>query len=130
MARPVLHIRSRPLHATSPLVLGPAPFFRLEGPVLYEGANNAVAGRYSDHHWEVSAQFVSSFECTEPTCVQFRDEVDGHSERLGPFERLHFPNGTIYADAAHFAEYLPSSGEWCRCSDGEPWRIILISPAL
>jgi hypothetical protein len=125
----VLHIRSRPLHASTPLILGPAPFFRIDGSVLYAGQSDAVVGRYSEHHWQVDAQYVSSLECTEPTRVQFRQGEQQRSEQLGPFSRLHFPNGTCYADAAQLAEFIPQAEHWRRVSDGQPWPTIVISPA-
>ena len=67
----MIRLRFNSLAGTDPAVLGPAPFFRIEGPLLQQGADHAVVGRYFDHHWELGDRYVSSYECMEPVCLHF-----------------------------------------------------------
>ena len=69
----MLHLRARPLQTARALVLGPAPFFKIDGTVLRQGPEEQIVGRYQDQHWELATQFLSSFEVTDPTTVRFED---------------------------------------------------------
>ena len=106
----MIRLRFNSLAGTDPAVLGPAPFFRIEGPLLQQGADHAVVGRYFDHPWELGDRYVSSYECMEPVCLQFAGAAGATSEIHGPFQQVRFPNGSCYADRILFAEFVEEHG--------------------
>ena len=106
----MIRLRFNSLAGTDPAVLGPAPFFRIEGPLLQQGVDHTVIGRYFDHHWELGDRFVSSYECMEPVCLHFAGPQGGTSGTYGPFQQVRFPNGSCYADRTLFAEFVEEQG--------------------
>ncbi len=106
----MIRLRFNSLAGTDPAILGPAPFFRIEGPMLQRGADYTVVGRYFDHHWELGDRFVSSYECMEPVCLHFAAADGSTSETYGPFQQVRFPNGSCYADRTLFAEFVEERG--------------------
>jgi hypothetical protein len=106
----MIRLRFNSLAGTDPAMLGPAPFFRIEGPLLHQGADHTVVGRYFDHHWELGDRFVSSYECVEPVCLHFAGADGAISETYGPFQQVRFPNGSCYADRILFAEFVEEHG--------------------
>ena len=106
----MIRLRFNSLAGTDPAILGPAPFFRIEGPLLHRGPDHTVVGRYFDHHWELGDRFVSSYECMEPVCLQFAGAAGATSETYGPFQQVRFPNGSCYADRILFAEFVEEHG--------------------
>src|SRR5260370_40291589 len=106
----MIRLRFNSLAGTDPAVVGPAPFFRIEGPLLQQGPDHSVVGRYSDHHWELGERFVSSYECVEAACLQFVGPSGATSEIFGPFQQVRFPNGSCSADRTRFAEFGEPKG--------------------
>jgi hypothetical protein len=97
--------------------------------VLRQGPGEQIVGRYQDQHWEFATQFLSSFEVTDPTTVRFEDANGQRSAAFGPFHRLHFPNGSCYADEQPFAEFLSRNECWRHAGERRAWPVILICPA-
>jgi hypothetical protein len=128
MLEPMIRIRAKALQAFNPITLGPAPFFRVQGTELLQGPGNDVVARYSPHHWEVDGRFYSSYECTDGAYLQFQDRQGQRSPSLGPFDRVHFPNGACYADEGQVAQLIVESACWRDWSTGARWSAILISP--
>jgi hypothetical protein len=106
----MIRLRFNSLAGTDPAILGPAPLFRIEGPLLHQGPDHTVVGRYFDHHWELGDRFVSSYECMEPVCLHFASAAGATSETYGPFQQVRFPNGSCYADRILFAEFVEERG--------------------
>jgi hypothetical protein len=139
----MIRLRFNSLAGTDPAVLGPAPFFRIEGPLLQQGADHAVVGRYFDHHWELGDRYVSSYECMEPVCLHFAGPGGAISDSFGPFQQVRFPNGSCYADRALFAEFVEEQGSpmqgamqsqiprghWLHRGSLARWPALVISPA-
>ena len=125
----MIHIRAKPLQSARALLVGPAPFFKVHGPLLRRGPGEEVIGRYLDQHWEFAAQFLSSFECIEPATLHFEDLQGGRSEFFGPFSELHFPNGSCYADSARFAEFIAPEQRWCHIARQLSWPVLVICAA-
>jgi hypothetical protein len=140
----MIRLRFNSLAGTDPAVLGPAPFFRIEGPWLQQGADHTVVGRYFDHHWELGDRFVSSYECMEPVCLHFAGPQGTTSGTYGPFQQVRFPNGSCYADRTLFAEFVEEHGSPGQGAAAEPrgqrghwlhrgslarWPMLVISPA-
>jgi hypothetical protein len=118
------------LQQISPAALGPAPYFRVEGVTLRQGPDNEIVATYRRLHWEVNGLHLSSYECRDRARLHFEDEVGRVSEAFGPFNRLQFPNGSLYADDRRFAELVEETERWVRCADGgRQWSAIVISPA-
>ena len=135
----MIRLRFNSLAGTDPAVLGPAPFFRIEGPLLQQGMDHTVVGRYFDHHWELGDRFVSSYECMEPVSLHFAGPDGATSGTYGPFQQVRFPNGSCYADRTLFAEFVeehvagagpPSPrGHWMHRGSLARWPVLVISPA-
>jgi hypothetical protein len=123
----MIRLRFNSLAGTDPGILGPALYFRVEGPVLYEGPGHSVVGRYADHHWELGGRFVSSFECVEPVRVRFATPENEMSEAFGPFQQVRFPNGSCYADRSLLAELL-EEGQWVHRASAQRWPALLLTP--
>ena len=136
----MIQLRFNSLAGTDPAILGPAPSFRLEGPLLQHGGQRCVVGRYYDHHWEIGNRYVSSYECVEVALLHFEAASGEASRTYGPFQQVRFPNGSCYADRALFAELVeeggaedaaPASrrGHWLHRADLTRWSTLVISAA-
>jgi hypothetical protein len=123
----MIRLRFNSLAGTDPAILGPVPYFRIEGPLLQEGPDHTTVGRYSDHHWELGGRFVSSFECADPVRLRFAGASDEHSETYGPFQQVRFPNGSCYADRTLLAELL-EDGHWMHRVGRKRWLVLLLMP--
>ena len=137
----MIRLRFNSLAGTDPAIVGPAPFFRIEGPLLQQGADHTVVGRYFDHHWELGDRFVSSYECVEAACLHFVGPSGAISETFGPFQQVRFPNGSCYADRALFAEFVEEQGaaaghaadlqghhgQWMHRASLTRWPVLVIS---
>ena len=135
----MIQLRFNSLAGTDPGTVGPAPFFRIEGPLLQQGAELQVVGRYADHYWEIANRFVSSYEFAQSVLLHF-EGPDGLSRTYGPFQHVRFPNGSCYADRALFAELVDgravASGrtvsigsQWLHRADSTKWSTLVIRPA-
>jgi len=136
----MIQLRFNSLAGTDPAILGPAPFFRIEGATLQQGPDRSVVGRYYDHHWEFGNRFVSSYECVEAVLLHFEGPGGAASQIYGPFQQLRFPNGSCYADRSLFAELLddgkgaggaPAAAhpQWLHRADLTRWPVLVLSPA-
>jgi hypothetical protein len=130
----MIQLRFNSLAGTDPAILGPAPFFRMDGPLLTQGPDRNVVGRYSDHHWEIGGRYVSSYECVDAVLLHFEGPDGALSESFGPFQQVRFPNGSCYADKALFAELVEERAatnkpQWVYRSDLTRWPVLVLSPA-
>jgi hypothetical protein len=129
----MIRLRINSLAGTDPAILGPAPFFRVDGALLQQGPDHMVVGRYFDHHWEIGNRFVSSYECVDAVRLHFLRSDGDTSEVHGPFQHVRFPNGSCYADRSLFAELVLSqedkAGHWMQRSSLARWQALVISPA-
>ena len=87
----MIQLRFNSLSGTDPVTLGPAPFFRIEGPLLHQGTQSDPVGRYFDHHWEIGSRYISSYECVEPAMLHFKAFSGETSPVYGPFQQVRFP---------------------------------------
>ena len=138
----MIRLRFNSLSGTDPAILGPAPFFRIEGPLLQQGADHAVVGRYFDHHWEMGGRFVSSYESLEAVCLHFVGPDGATSATFGPFQQVRFPNGSCYTDRTLFAEFVEEPGfsgrrpedlqgrhgQWIHRASLTRWPALVIAP--
>ena len=136
----MIQLRFNSLAGTDPAILGPAPFFRIEGSTLQQGPDRSVVGRYFDHHWEIGNRFVSSYECVDAVLLHFEGPGGELSRMYGPFRQLRFPNGSCYADRSLFAELVDvdkSGGaapadrrpQWLHRADLTRWPVLVVSAA-
>lgn len=130
----MIQLRFNSLAGTDPAILGPAPYFRMDGPLLTQGPDRNVVGRYRDHHWEIGGRFVSSYECVDAVLLSFEGPGGTSSESFGPFQQVRFPNGSCYADKTLFAELVEERGgtnsqQWLYRSGLTRWPVLLLSPA-
>jgi hypothetical protein len=136
----MIQLRFNSLAGTDPAILGPAPFFRIEGPLLQQGPDRSVVGRYFDHHWEIGGRFVSSFECVQAVALHFEGVSGEVSRTHGPFQQVRFPNGSCYADRVLLAELVDDRGgqrgphedghgQWLQRADLTRWPVMVLSAA-
>ena len=124
----MIRLNFNTLQSLSPMQLGPAPYFRIEGGSLYEGPHNRCVATYEKRYWQVEGRHLSSYECRDKTQVRFENKDGQQSELLGPFARVLFPNGSCYADDRRLAEYVDDADQWLRCTDYTRWSSIVIVP--
>jgi hypothetical protein len=129
----MIRLRFNSLAGTDPAILGPAPFFRVDGGLLQQGPEHTVVGRYFDHHWEIGNRFVSSYECLDMVRLHFVGPDGDASESHGPFQHVRFPNGSCYADRSLFGELVQEHGNktshWVHRASLGRWQALVISPA-
>jgi hypothetical protein len=135
----MIQLRFNSLAGTDPTTLGPAPYFRVEGPLLQQGPDHAVVARYFDYHWEIGSRFVSSYECVDPVLLHFEGPRGLVSAAYGPFQQLRFPNGSCYADGKLFAELVSEHDgggspqdkgrcQWLHRPQLTRWPALIINP--
>ena len=125
----MIQLRFNSMAGTDLAIVGPAPFFRVAGPLLLQGPGREVVGRYFDHHWEMGGRYVSSYECAAAIRLHFEGPQGEVSESYGPFQHLRFPNGSCYADRVLFAEFVEDDAQWVHRAALTKWPVIVISPA-
>jgi len=136
----MIQLRFNSLAGTDPAILGPAPFFRIEGATLQQGPDRSVVGRYFDHHWEIGNRFVSSYECVDAVLLHFEGHGGESSRSYGPFQQLRFPNGSCYADRTLFAELVAdrksgdgasadARSQWLHRADLTRWPVLVVTAA-
>ena len=141
----MIRLRFNSLAGTDPATLGPAPFFRVAGPLLQQGPEHTPVARYFDHHWEIGSRYVSSYECVDAVLLHFEGPAGATSAVHGPFQQVRFPNGSCYADRTLFAELVEhhsapqgpgaeraddvAHGRWLHLHDLTRWPVLVISPA-
>ena len=135
----MIQLRFNSLAGTDPAVLGPAPYFRIAGPLLQQGPERSVVARYADHHWEIGSRFVSSYESVEAVVLHFEGPGGESSGLFGPFQQVRFPNGSCYTDHNLFAELVEERGgpiraaaephaQWLHRADLKRWPVLIVSP--
>ena len=129
----MIRLRFNSLAGTDPAILGPAPFFSIDGALLQQGPDHTVVGRYFDHHWEIGGRFVSSYECMEAVRLHFVGPNGDESAIHGPFQQVRFPNGSCYADRSLFGELVQdhggAPGHWVHRASSTRWQALVISSA-
>jgi len=136
----MIQLRFNSMAGTDPAILGPAPFFRIEGPLLQQGPDRSVVARYFDHHWEIGSRFVSSIESVEPVVLHFEGAGGEVSSILGPFQQVRFPNGSCYCDRVLLAElvdergghrgpHTDGQGQWLQRTDLARWPVMVLRSA-
>jgi hypothetical protein len=129
----MIRLRFNSLAGTDPAILGPAPFFRVDGTLLKQGPDDTVVARYFDHHWEIGNRFVSSYECADAVRLQLLSADGDMSESHGPFQHVRFPNGSCYADSTLFGELVQDhrdkTSHWVRRGSSARWQALVLSPA-
>ena len=129
----MIRLRFNSLAGTDPEIVGPAPFFTVEGGLLQQGPEHTVIARYFDHHWEIGNRFVSSYECLDMVRLHFVGTDGDASESHGPFQHVRFPNGSCYADRSLFGELVQEHGNneshWVHRPSLGRWQALVITPA-
>jgi hypothetical protein len=97
--------------------------------LLVQWPEDKVVARYVKDRWHMDEQQAAGFECNHYAHLRFMDDSGGASQILGPFDRLSFSNGRLYADQILVAELVAHAERWIHCDTGLRWHAILISPA-
>jgi hypothetical protein len=108
----------------SKLTLGPSRSFTLEGSFIRQSPNNEIVCRCTDDGWVVEDETASSFECIDPSRLQFEDWQGRTSPVYGPFERLQFAEDHCFANELPFAEFAELGQKWKHRDSGVRWKIL------
>ena len=97
---------------SNPVLLGPAPWFRVGGNFIRQGPHGTIAGTYRQHGWEVQARHFTRFDCRESSLIHFEDAAGGCSEEFGPFREFYAADGVVHAEGDLFAKFIEETQLW------------------
>jgi hypothetical protein len=105
--------------------IGPAAWFRVQGPALLGPAGEQVA-THVHGCWFVEDMRFLSIECSERTECLFVSPEGVPLERRGPFEFLVLADGALFADGETIAEYRPDAEAWLLARSNRCWSGFLL----
>jgi len=108
------------------VTLGPAEGFRVAGNFLRELPSGSVLGRYERHQWHVRDKHFARYDCIDPCRVHFEDADGVRSPLLGPFQRMHVADGTMYTDEALFAKFVDETVLWHSYELETYWPVLIV----
>ena len=123
------------LHLTNilpgrPLVIGPAPWFKVSGNCIRKGPNEDIVAEYSKNSWYAHGQYFVSVTCRDRACVHFEDTEYGPTRPIGPFDLFSIAGGLVRTDDQVFAKLLEDSLLWHCFRTSQFWPVMTIKPAL
>jgi hypothetical protein len=111
-----------------PAVIGPAPYFVIEGRYVRSGPGREIVARHEHLQWDVGGRSFSGWECAEPTRIRFENEREDRPQDLGPFTDVRFSDGHCWADDKRVAQLDEDRGVWTLLEDGTEWRLLFLLP--
>jgi hypothetical protein len=116
-----------PVFVGSHLTLGPAPWFRLVGNVLYEGARDDPIGALENHQWSVQGRRFTVMQADANSTLHFESAIGQASVPEGPFEELYLVDGSIYGDQRLVAQFDEHNATWRSARTLEPWPVVVLA---
>lgn len=112
-----------------PVVVGPAPYFVIQGRNLCAGPGGEVVATHEHFQWDVSGRAYSGWECTEPTSIHFENPDGSRSGTFGPFATVRFADGHCWADKHRLAQLHEDRELWAVKGQSREWRQFFLCPA-
>lgn len=109
-----------------PVVLGPAPWFRVAGNFVREGPYGSIVGTFRNHFWEIQSRAFVRYYCEEPHAVYFEDSLGDVGVRLGPFSNLWVEDGVVHGDQAYKAKFHEQTQIWHVYETDNYWPVMVI----
>jgi hypothetical protein len=97
---------------SEPVVVGPAPWFRVAGNFVRQGPHGSIVGSFRNHYWEIHSRALIRYFCEESSVVRFEDSLGGVGVRLGPISKLWVEDGVLHADDVLKAKFHEQSQLW------------------
>src|ERR1051325_6137695 len=97
---------------SEPVVVGPAPWFRVARNFVRQGAHGSIVGSFRNHCWEIHSRALIRYFCEESSVVRFEDSLGGVGVRLGPISKLWVEDGVLHADDALKAKFNEQMQLW------------------
>ena len=125
----LIHLHFRRANS-SPLTIGPAPWFRIAGNFIRQGPHGAIVGTFRRHVWEVGSEYFPIYECVEPHKIHFEDAEGGVGPVLGTYSHLRVDDGTVTAEEDRVvAKFMDPTQLWL-CYDADTyWPVMVIESA-
>jgi len=114
---------------TPPVMVGPAPSFRLEGTILRRGDTGQSVAEHRNWGWQILGQHFTRFDCVGRSVIEFRGEAAGRLPPQMPAERVRATDGVLYADDEPIAKFDESSGHWRDFETSMAWATVVLTPA-
>jgi hypothetical protein len=112
-----------------PVILGPAPWFRVDDKFLRQGPDGKIVGSFRQYVWEVQSRQYARYHCTEPHTIRFEDPAKSEEIRLGRFSNTWVEDGILHPDYTLRARYLYESQTWHEFKNDTYWPVMVIEAA-
>jgi hypothetical protein len=84
----MIHLRFEGMSQQDSITLGPAPWYRIDGPFIRVGPHGGIAATFTRHQWEVRGTYFGRYDCIGSCRVQFEGAGGGITPHLGPYARF------------------------------------------
>ena len=111
---------------SEPVVVGPAPWFRVAGNFVRQGPHGSIVGSFRNHYWEIHSRALIRYFCEESSVVRFEDSLGGVGVRLGPISKLWVEDGVLHADDVLKAKFHEQSQLWHVYHTDTYWPVMVI----
>ncbi len=111
-------------------VVGPAPFFRIEGPTLFTGPDKRQAAVYRGGFWQANGNAFLTLTPEAPVRVEFIYSEPQTAGPHGPFEELRVVDGAIRHGprlAALLARFDERMQAWYVCPEARNSPVVILS---
>ena len=117
---------SPPLPGTQ-LVLGPAPWFRVDRNELRQGPTESLVGELQNRRWNVQGRSFTAAAATPGSTVQFANPHGGVSPAYGPYQDVRLADGAVYADGIVIARFEDETYLWRCALTQKAWPAMLVT---
>ena len=114
---------------SSPVILGPAPWFRVDGQFIRQGPHGATVGIFRQYVWKVQAREYARYHCLEPHIIRLEDSIKGDAITLGQFRDTWVEDGILHPENTLRARFNHDVGAWYDFSTNTHWPTLVIESA-
>ena len=109
-----------------PVILGPAPWYRIDENFLRQGPHGAIVATFREHVWEMQSARYIRYHCTDPHIIRFEDEAKGESLIVGQFTNTWVEDGILHPDYMLRARFLFEAQRWHEYRSDTYWPTLVI----
>ena len=110
------------------IMLGPAPYFRINGRKLHQGPDEAERGTHQNHFWEIEGRFFTAYIVNGEHTIRFSNGAEQPDELFGPYKSIAVADGVLHQDNLH-ARLLDDAQLWQRHTDDTRWAEVIFEAA-